>query len=294
MIIGNILGGLGNQMFQYAAARALAVAKGQPLYLDLSDFQGYRLHHGFELSRVFCGDFEPADQKQIERVLGWRAQRALRNILKRPRMALFRNDHFVVEPHFHYWPGLFDAPDDCYLAGYWQSERYFKSIQEIIRKEFAFQPVPAGKNQEVAEQIAGCNAVSLHIRRGDYASNVRTRAVHGLLPVAYYHDAAGRIAKEVPEAVFFVFSDDVNWARENLKMPFPCRFIGHNHGTEGYRDMQLMSLCRHHIIANSSFSWWGAWLNRNTGKRIYYPAKWFAKGRADTSTLCPPDWIRVE
>ena len=292
MVISNILGGLGNQMFQYAAARALASAKGQQLYLDLSDFPGYLLHHGFELSRVFCGAFETADKYQLEQMLGWRARQPLRNILKRQKMGLFRNEHFVVEPHFHYWPQFFDAPDDCYLVGYWQSERYFKSVEQIIRKEFTFKSAPQGRNEELAAHIAGCNAVSLHIRRGDYANNPKTNAVHGLVPLAYYHDAASRIAQSVPAPEFFVFSDDLIWAQENLKLPFPCRFVGHNRGAESYMDMQLMSLCRHHVIANSSFSWWGAWLNSRPYKVVIAPQKWFSTDN-NARDLLPQGWIRL-
>ncbi len=292
MIICNILGGLGNQMFQYAAARSLAVARRAPLYLDLSDFPSYHLHHGFELSRVFCGAFETADQDRLERVLGWRAHPSLRNMLKRRQLSLFRNEHFVVEPYFHYWPGFFDVPDDCYLAGYWQSERYFKPVAEMIRKEFAFKSAPLGQNEELAGQIAGCNAVSLHVRRGDYVSNAKTKAVLGPVPLAYYHDAASRIEKEVPAPVFFVFSDDVDWARENLQLPFPCRYVDHNQGNESYQDMQLMSLCKHHVIANSSFSWWGAWLNPDPGKIVVAPQRWFA-GNNDVKDLIPGDWVTL-
>ncbi len=292
MIIGNIIGGLGNQMFQYAAARSLATARKQPLYLDLSDFSGYRLHQGFELAKVFSGTFEAADAQQLEQVLGWRARESLRRMFKRRQMALFRNEHFVVEPQFDYWPGFFNVPNDCYLVGYWQSERYFKPVAEKIRKEFAFKSAPAGHNEYVAGQIAGCNAVSLHVRRGDYASNARTRMVHGLLPLDYYRDAASRIAEQVPSPVFFVFSDELDWAREYLKLPFPCRFIGQNQGSESYKDMQLMSLCRHHIIANSSFSWWGAWLNPAADKIVVAPRRWFADEQ-DVSDLFPRGWVAL-
>lgn len=293
MIIGNILGGLGNQMFQYAAARSLATAKGKPLYLDLSDFPGYHLHYGFELSKVFCGTFEAADEGQLWQVLGWRAHHALRNMLKRRQLALFRNKRFVVEPHFHYWPGFFEAPDDCYLAGYWQSEKYFKPIEEIIRKEFTFNSALSGQNEELAEQIAGCNAVSLHIRRGDYVSDARTRATNGFVSLAYYQNAVRRIAKGVSAPVFFVFSDDMEWVRGNLNIPFQCQFIRHNQGTESYKDMQLMSLCQHHIIANSSFSWWGAWLNPRHGKIVIYPKEWFVNTHINTEDLTPRDWIGI-
>ena len=292
MVISNILGGLGNQMFQYAAARALSAAKGQPLYLDVSDFSGYRLHNGFELSRVFNFKFETAEARHLRHVLGWRSCRPLRRMLKLPQMAWLRGDHFVVEPHFHYWPGFFVVPDDCYLAGYWQSEKYFKSIEGIIRNEFSFNTPLAGMNAELANQIKGANAVSLHIRRGDYVQNARTLATHGVCSLDYYRTAIRYIAQRTEHPLFFLFSDDIAWVKDNLKIDFPCQHVDHNHGIESYNDMHLMSLCRHHIIANSSFSWWGAWLNSGADKIIVAPQKWFVNGKR-VDDLFPQAWVTL-
>ncbi len=294
MVISNIIGGLGNQMFQYAAARSLAVAKGQSLYLDVSGFADYRLHNGFELSRIFDCKFELVTEHHLKQVLGWRSFQPVRRVLRRSQMAALRNEHFIVEPHFHYWPGFFDSPNDCYLVGYWQSEKYFKSIEKIIHREFTFNTPLAGINAHLATQISEGDTVSLHIRRGDFASNTKTKATHGLISLSYYKNVIERISHEIELPKFFVFSDDISWAKENLSMPYPCQFIGHNRGAESYIDMHLMSLCQHHIIANSSFSWWGAWLSSRPGKRVFFPAKWFANGSTNTSTLCPADWVRVE
>lgn len=292
MIVSHIIGGLGNQMFQYAAALALATAKGVPLNLDISAFEDYRLHNGFELSRVFSGTFEFANEQQIERMLGWRGYRPVRKVLKRPQMSLFRSNCFVVEPHFHYWPEFFELTDDCYLVGYWQSERYFKSIEDKIRRDFTFKAELSGMNKDLAGLIAQCNAVSLHIRRGDYANNAKTNATHGTLPLSYYQKSISLIAAKVATPNFFIFSDDINWAKENLEIPFPCQFIGHNQGLASYIDMQLMSLCKHHIIANSSFSWWGAWLNSSSDKIVVAPQKWFANGNSVVD-LFPSGWMHL-
>jgi len=281
-------------MFQYAAGRALAVAQGLPLYLDLSDFQGYHLHNGFELSRVFNGLFELAEEHQLQQVIGWQACRPVRRILKHRQFALFRDKRFIVEPHFHYWPDFFAIRHSCYLVGYWQSENYFKSIEKIIRQDFRFKERLYGRNAELAKLIDENNSVSLHIRRGDYVHNAATNATHGLVSLAYYKGAIARIAKEVGAPFFVIFSDDIDWARQNLEISWPCCFVGDNQGVDSYLDMQLMSLCRHHIIANSSFSWWGAWLGSWPEKQVFYPAHWFAKGNFDTVTLCPPDWIRLD
>lgn len=294
MIITHILGGLGNQMFQYAAGLAVAEAKGQSLYLDVSDFAGYRLYHGFELPRVFKGTFNLADESQIQQVLGWRSKGRLRTLLRRPQLGWLRSSHFVVEPHFHFWPELSSIADECYVVGYWQSEKYFGSIKKAIRRAFTFSNSLQGRNRELAERIAACNAISLHIRRGDYVSDPRTNATHGLLPLTYYHRAVQYIAERVSEPVFFVFSDDTAWAKAHLVLGHPCEFIGHNRGQDSHIDMQVMSLCDHHIIANSSFSWWGAWLNAKSQKIVVCPRRWFRRDDVDIRDLFPAEWIMMD
>lgn len=290
MIISNVIGGLGNQMFQSAAGHALAKTKGQaPHLLDMSSFSDYRLHNGFELARVFAGPFFLAQKKDVHRVLGWRAYLPVRRVLMRRHMDWARGHAFVVEPHFNYWEDLFSVPDDCYLTGYWQSEQYFKRIESIIRQTFAFIHPLSGKNSEVAENILKGQAVSLHIRRGDYVKDAKTNATHGLLSLSYYKTAVAYVAQAIRNPRFFVFSDDIDWARKNLRLEFPCEYIDHNQGAESYRDMQLMSLCDHHIIANSSFSWWGAWLNRRPDKIVIGPKNWFTRPNM-LGDLFPQGW----
>lgn len=294
MIIVNVIGGLGNQMFQYAAARTLALARGLPLRLDVSGFDGYGLHHGFELQRVFRCEVPLASAEEVRSVLGWRAVPVIRRLLARQELASFRGKSFVVEPHFHYWPGLRDVPATAYLHGYWQSERYFADAAAAIRAEFTFRQPPSASNAAIAEKIgAGGTAVSLHVRRGDYVSDARTHATLGVCSPDYYRTAVRYIAERVETPEFFVFSDDIAWARANLELGHPCHFIDHNRGAESYNDMRLMSLCRHHIIANSSFSWWGAWLNPRDDKIVVAPARWFASGKRRLDDLFPRGWVTL-
>jgi hypothetical protein len=117
-------------------------------------------------------------------------------------------------------------------------------------------------------------------------------ATHGLCPISYYQNAINYISAQVEQPYFFIFSDDMGWAKENLKMDLPCIYIDHNHGAESYNDMRLMSLCQHHIIANSSFSWWGAWLNASSNKIVIAPKKWFANNN-NVKDLLPIDWITL-
>jgi len=293
MVISQVIGGLGNQMFQYAVARELELARGLPLRLDVSSYGDYHMHHGFELRRVFCCRPEMADSDDVRKILGWRAAPGVRRILARPALAALRGKSFVVEPHFQYWPGIREVPDDAYLQGYWQSEKYFVNATAVLRADFAFRETLSAINADWAEQISRCAAVSLHVRRGDYISESRTHATHGVCSVDYYHAAVRHIADRVDSPVFFVFSDDIAWARANLDIGYSCHFIDHNRGTESYNDMRLMSLCRHHIIANSSFSWWGAWLNSDADKIVVAPDRWFASGNRQLNDLIPQGWVKL-
>lgn len=280
-------------MFQYAAARALAITTQQSLLLDVNDFSGYHLHQGYELHRVFAVDTPFADHRTVRQMLGsWRASRVARRVLRRSCARKLRGSHLAVEPHFHYWPGFQSLNHDCYLLGYWQSERYFSSVPDVIRKTFRFDEPPSGHNRALADEISAGQAVSLHVRRGDYVSDRKTSQIMAACTPAYYRSAIELIAKRVERPVFYVFSDDVMWAKQHLPTTHKLVFVEHNRGIESYRDMQLMSLCRHHVIANSSFSWWGAWLNHRPEKIVVAPRHWF-QGPTDTSDLIPAGWHRV-
>ncbi len=279
-------------MFQYAAGRALALTNYQSLLLDLSDFTGYRLHHGFELSRVFSLVATKAEPSTTHELLGWRENYLARKILRRRQFSWLRGEKFVVEPHFNYWPDIVNVNGDCYLYGYWQSERYFKAFEAIIRQDFIFREPLQEQNAELALDMATKQAVSLHIRRGDYVSDSKNHNIMSVCDLEYYRLAINYIATQVEQPVFYLFSDDMAWVKQSLPMEFPCVYVEHNSGAESYKDMQLMSLCRHHIIANSSFSWWGAWLNAKPEKIVIAPKHWFRNGN-DDADLIPDEWIRL-
>ena len=292
MIITQLIGGLGNQMFQYAAGRALALDFSQPLRLDISGFHGYGLHQGFELLRVFSCPAEIATESEVRSILGWQYAAGIRRILARQAFSAFRSKGLVVEPHYHYWPGIKNIQRDCYLSGYWQSEKYFLDAASVIRADFAFKLSLEASNTVLAEQICKVNSVSLHVRRGDYASNPKTTATHGLCTLDYYQAAVRYVSERVEHPQFFIFSDDIDWVKGNLKVDFPCQYVDHNYGDKSYNDMHLMSLCRHQIIANSSFSWWGAWLNANPDKIVVAPKKWFVNEN-NTADLLPQGWVSL-
>lgn len=292
MIAVRLIGGLGNQMFQYALGRELSISHNVPLRLDVGDFSNYALHQGFELDRIFKGQMELVTARNLHDILGWRSYRHMRRLLLRPSMHWLHGQRFIVEPHFHYWEGVQNLRPPFYLSGYWQSERYFSRNATIIRDDFTFTKPLLGRNSDLAQEIREKQSISLHIRRGDYVSNPQTLATHGVCSLEYYRLAVAYMAERIAEPWFYVFSDDPDWVRANLTVDYPMVFVDNNRGSDSFNDMHLMSLCQHHIIANSSFSWWGAWLNPSESKMVIAPERWFAKPM-DTRDLIPLQWLRL-
>ena len=292
MVISHILGGLGNQMFQYAAGRALSIRHQSELFLDLRDFENYAFKRRFELETVFSLSSKGASQDLINKTLGWRDQKFIKKILKRPQFCKIRGSALVFEPHFHYWPSFFDTPKNVYLYGYWQSEKYFKSIEAIIRKDFQFRQPLDEMNASIQSSMRECQSIALHIRRGDYLTHRGTTKVMAVCTTDYYHKAVDYINSHVIDPVFYIFSDDISWAKTHLKIPNKSIYVDHNLGVDSYKDMQLMSSCKHHIIANSTFSWWGAWLNPSLEKIVIAPKRWFVNDYKDDD-LIPSSWVRL-
>ena len=292
MVISQILGGLGNQMFQYAAGRALSLAVEQTFLLDLRGFTNYALHNGFELDRVFAAPVKVATAGDVRNMLGWRSPALVGKVLKRIQSPFLHGPRLAIEPHFNYWSGLRTGGTKRYLMGYWQSEMYFKDYAETLRSDFNFKIPLDETNRNIAQRIQHSNAVSLHVRRGDYITHTPNAKILSTCSLDYYNQAIDYISKRVDSPHFFLFSDDMEWVKASLDIPFEKTYIEHNRGADSYRDMQLMHMCRHHVIANSSFSWWGAWLNPYPDKLVVAPKTWFSDGKVDDD-LIPREWIRL-
>jgi hypothetical protein len=279
-------------MFQYAAGRSIAIRRKCELKIDISDFSEYWLHQGFELDKIFNCQINLATSKDLVNLLGLRGHHKIRGLLSRSSLSWFRSKEFIVEPHFEYWPELSSSPEKSYIRGYWQSEKYFLDIANELRADFAFKNPMTAKNLELAKKIEGENSVSLHIRRGDYVKNPKASALYGTCTLDYYSEAMQLMIGKLGMPHVFIFSDDIDWAKDNLLISAPHTFVYQNIGIDSYRDMQLMSLCKHNIIANSSFSWWGAWLNPSESKIVIAPRKWFSADIND-GDLIPEKWIRI-
>ncbi|WP_146347077.1 alpha-1,2-fucosyltransferase [Phaeobacter marinintestinus] len=279
MITTRLHGRLGNQMFQYAAAAGLAARLGTGIALDPRD--ALRKGDGV-LTRVFNlsvsdpAALPPTRHENLLRYAVWRYGGG--------SPAYRRERGLGYNPAFEAWS------DDTYLHGYWQTERYFAHIADDIRAAFAFPDVSTPQNAEMANRIRDTTAIALHVRRGDYVA----LDAHVLCDQAYYEAALDHILNGLEGTpTVFVFSDDPQWAKDNLPLPVDKIVVDFNGPETDFEDMRLMSLCQHNIIANSSFSWWAAWLNATPDKRIAGPASWFADPKLQNPDILPLDWIRI-
>ena len=292
MIIVKLMGGLGNQMFQYALGRRMAYVLGVKLKLDIFGFTNYKLRtYGlspFNIQENFASPEEVTALKVRKQGI---AEHVIRQVLRKPPKPA--PTYIREKKLFHFDPDILDLPDGVYLEGSWQNEKYFADIEAIIRQEFTVKIPQAGKDKELAEQIASCESVSLHIRRGDYVSNSHTNQIHGTCDQEYYLRCVDCLTQTVKNPHFFIFSDEPEWAHNNLKLSYPTTILDHNKADKNYEDLRLMSQCKHHIIVNSTFSWWGAWLSQNPEKIVFAPKRWLKSNDHDSKDLIPDKWITV-
>lgn len=289
MIITKLLGGLGNQMFQYAYGRNIALKNSCELKLDLSYYDGqehrrYCLNH-FAIAASIATQAEIDELKQKHFSKANRLKRKLFNT----------KPYYIHEKNLEFDPRNLKTQKDAYVDGYWQSEKYFTDSANQIRADFQINSTPNLANETALAFIGSCNSVSLHIRRGDFATDKVLNKLHGICSANYYQKAVELIAGKVSDPVFIVFSDEIEWAKKSLRLGYKTEFININDGLNAHEDLRLMSSCRHHILANSSFSWWGAWLNQRIDKIVISPKTWFADTvlNAFSSSIIPKDWIRI-
>ena len=292
-VVIRLVGGLGNQMFQYAAALGLAERQGRALLLDLSAFEAYRLRpyqldhlkvpQDLYRGRPLAGPVSPSFAARVVRKL--KGDRVFREGVYR-------------EPHFHFDPSFFDLSGaEILLDGYFQSPRYFEGVEPMLRARFQpAAPLTPAAAAWVERIGASPCAVSLHVRRGDYLT-AATSAVHTALDRGYYDRAVALMqALAGPEAEFFLFSDEPDFMAEAFAA-LPRAHVVRTDPAASWEDMFLMARCRHNIIANSSYSWWGAWLNTAPDKRVIAPARWFTPDRLAASNvldLYADDWIQLK
>lgn len=273
VVIAHIMGGLGNQMFQYAAARRLAHKRNAKLKLDLTDIDADPLGR-YSLSH-FRIRAEVANSTEIRELTKGRP--------------FFLKRTLVTERGSNYDPGLKHVVPPVYLKGYWASARYFDDVSSLIRREFDIATEPSPENSVLLSEICKEeNPVALHVRRPKASQSLQATQ-----PVEYYKAAAAGLHSVAANAKFYVFSEDPEWAKDNLCLPYETVYLGNNDASANYEDLRLMRFCKHFIIANSTFSWWGAWLSERKGKVVYAPRKWFNDPSYDTRDLIPSTWIQI-
>ncbi len=282
-IVVALEGGLGNQMFQYAAGRALSLRVGAPLTLDLRPLlrQGHRAYS--------LGAFRLSEAALITEGTPLGRAGKFRRWLRK----LTGGERTFKEAGFSYDETIRHVNAPTRLEGYYQSERYFAEAAEVIRADFTPTAEESGRLDALAARLLPPGPkLSLHIRRGDY-TNPATMAVHGLMGPDYYARARRLVAERTGPSTACVFTDDAAWVRANLELPADSVFVSEHTGS-AVEDLILMSRCCHHITANSSFSWWGAWLNPNPGKVVVTPACWFQPAAGlDTRDLRPEGWLQA-
>ncbi|MEK9161478.1 MAG: alpha-1,2-fucosyltransferase [Patescibacteria group bacterium] len=285
MIIIKLNGGLGNQLFQYSLGRKLSIKNNDIFKLDLSGFtkdnpRSYSLGH-FNIVENLAKkeDVAKFNKKGLSKLF--------------EKIKPYYKKSVIKYKGYDFDQNILKLSGNFYLDGYWQSEKYFKDIEGVIRKEITLKEPLVDEHANLINNIKNSNSVSVHIRRGDYATNKKFSAVYNLLDEEYYQRTVKFIAEKIKEPKFFIFSDDIKWAKQNLNIPYPKIFVSDNSEIKDYEELTLMSFCKHNIIANSSFSWWGAWLNTNIDKIVLSPDKWFNIGVGNTSDLIPENWIKL-
>lgn len=294
LVVTKLIGGLGNQLFQYAAGRQLAELNDGILKVDLTAFETYTLHaYGLHHFDTAVDVATPRELKAFQRL---KESRVLQKVAAHPATGITRfGSHFYVrEKSLAFDDRILAIRGNVYLEGYWQSENYFRDIRTQLRSELMIKAAPDRENQRMASRIVEGPSASIHVRLGDYVSDPVTRSAHGLLPIEYYKSAIAHMLEIVPGVAFYLFSDDPDAAAKMFRLESASiTVVDINNADRNFEDLRLMSLADHHIVANSSFSWWGAWLGKNQDGVVVAPRRWFADPSRTSDDILPTRWIRL-
>jgi hypothetical protein len=295
------MGGFGNQMFQYAFGRHLSLRHQTPLLIDINFLldrspKKFFVYRDYDLS-VFNLKVDIANKADLKE-FNLKKESMLNRFKKinvQKKIINFDADKYynITETGFAFNPLYLTLPKNVYLEGFWQCQKYFIDIEHQIREDFTFKKPLNNEAKTMADKIKSVNSVCINIRRG-FVKNLKERLFHGFLGLDYINKAVQIIVDKVDKPHFFIFSDDIEWCKENIKIDKSFDFVEHNYAGEKFSTyLQLMILCNHFIIPNSSFAWWAAWLNRNPNKIVVAPKKYFRTPFKDTSDVIPEDWIRI-
>jgi hypothetical protein len=318
MIIIRITSGLGNQLFQYATARSIAnryktIVKIDTIHYYIDKQRSFALDSfQIPISKVTITDllkiypFEGIllillkpfiGRKKTGKLILWLEQKIFKyqayyNKPLANKQTLIKKN-ILIQRYYHFDEEIINAKDNIYMIGYFQSWKYFNNIKSILIEEIKLKKTIRSHNKGILQQITNCDSVSVHIRRGDYFSDANNRKLFEVFDMHYFVNAIQMMKQKLTSPVFFIFSDDIEWVKKNFQLSEHIVFFKNSKGDKPAEDLILMSNCKHNIISNSSFSWWGAWLNQNPGKIVIAPKKWLNSEEYDTKDLLPPDWIKI-
>jgi Glycosyl transferase family 11 len=290
MVIIKVNGGLGNQLFQFAMGLAIEETLGFQVKYDLSEYK-FVSSRKFDLDK-FVGNLKIATVGEIERN---------NNVLQKIKFQIFKclgfpfglnGLKYYLERNFQYDEKVFDLADDIYLSGYWQSEKYFINHRIKILNRIKISDSDSPLNMSYLRQIRTSNSVSIHVRRGDYISNSQTNSIYASCDLGYYEKAIQFLSSQLEDLTFFVFSDDMEWVTTNFSKFDRMIFVNVNLEDTAFEDLKLMSNCKHNIIANSTFSWWAAWLNQNSNKIVIAPKVWYKNMYSNNHEIVPKKWLK--
>ncbi|MBP0598388.1 alpha-1,2-fucosyltransferase [Herbaspirillum sp. LeCh32-8] len=290
-------GGLGNQLFQYATGLALARHHQARLELDLTWFQ--LVHHlpNTTVRRYALAPFGVQERtKSRPTPEGTPLRFFLYRVMSKLRRELGLNTQGATtlnEKSFRFDAAIYNAPPPVFLYGYWQSHLYFDAIRAELRALIGTPREMSEASAALHRQILASDAICLHVRRGDYITNQHAATTHGLCDMSYYHTGIAAARQGLPAPHAYLFSDDPEWVKANLKLDIPMTVVDANGPDDAHQDLWLMSACKRFVIANSSLSWWGAWLSDAPSKVVVAPRKWFADDKLDTADLIPEEWLRA-
>ncbi len=290
-IIIRLQGGLGNQLYCYATARALSLKTNKELLIDARPIKGEGPNRQYDLS-VFN-----IKEKHVSGLTCWITRWVASVRLGKLFKVLFPlawNFKIIRDKEEGFDASLSNPyGGTIILQGYWQSFKYFDNEDKILKKELTIKNEPDAINKNWIAELHKEESVALHVRRGDYVNNPTANAIHGTCTPEYYNNAIKLILEKVNNPSFYIFTDDPEWAENNISIPSPTKVIKHNLGKNDYEDLRLMFHCKHFIIANSSFSWWGAWLSNNPSKIVIAPSKWFSIDSIPSEDRIPSSWLRL-
>lgn len=293
MIVTKLMGGHSNQLFQYAVGRALADKHNTELLLDISWFNNMKDVAAPRAYELGCYSLK-ANTTTMENIRVINQNGKFNRLLH--KSGLMRSVKTYYENSLGYDSKVMDLPNYTMLVGYWQNERYFKHLRPEILKEIEPTTALNSSNQKLIDRAQNSESIWMHIRRGDYVEDKNTNAFHGLKGIDYYNKALNTLSnkltrQQIKNIEIFICSNDIAWCKQNLKFKYPIHFVENKLGSD---DMRVIKHCKHDIMANSSFSWWGAWLNQNPDKIVIAPKIWFEDKKAnDEIEIIPKDWIRL-